>query len=161
MVTHRDLALLSARSRPFSSPEWLYELKFDGYRVLVIRDEGVSLISRQGRDMLTVAWRDAKKGSGISKRTTTTACIACRPRTSEQLVPASFPAELLLRRSLCKDKRPGVTGAVAWPSQTQHKVAREHHRALLRPVSHQWEPAATDCGEELRLTGRLERPVEP
>jgi len=51
VVTHRDLALLSARSRPFSSPEWLYELKFDGYRVLVIRDEGVSLISRQGRDM--------------------------------------------------------------------------------------------------------------
>jgi bifunctional non-homologous end joining protein LigD len=51
VLSHRDLALLTARSRPFSSPEWLYELKWDGYRVLALRGDAVRLLSRQGRDM--------------------------------------------------------------------------------------------------------------
>jgi bifunctional non-homologous end joining protein LigD len=51
VVTHRDLALLSASSLPFSSPDWLYELKFDGYRALALRDHDVRLVSRHGRDL--------------------------------------------------------------------------------------------------------------
>jgi len=51
VLTHRDLALLIARSRPFSSPDWLFELKWDGYRVLALCDEEVRLLSRQGQDM--------------------------------------------------------------------------------------------------------------
>ena len=51
MVTHRDLALVSTSSFPFSSPDWLYELKFDGYRALALRDGDVRLVSRHGRDL--------------------------------------------------------------------------------------------------------------
>jgi ATP-dependent DNA ligase len=43
MVTHRDLALLKPWSQPFSSPEWLYEVKYDGYRALALRDDAVRL----------------------------------------------------------------------------------------------------------------------
>ena len=48
MLSHREFALLTARSRPFSSPDWLFELKWDGYRVLAIREAEVRLISRPG-----------------------------------------------------------------------------------------------------------------
>ncbi len=51
VLSHRSLALLTARSRPFSSPDWLYELKWDGYRVLALVGDVVRLVSRQGRDM--------------------------------------------------------------------------------------------------------------
>ncbi len=55
VITHNDLALLTAGKRAFSNPDWLFEPKYDGFRVLVLKEAGkVCLLPRQGRDM---AWR--------------------------------------------------------------------------------------------------------
>jgi bifunctional non-homologous end joining protein LigD len=52
-ITHRDLALPTKRAKPFSHPDWIFELKHDGYRVLAIRDgEYGTLLSRRGNDLL-------------------------------------------------------------------------------------------------------------
>lgn len=54
MISPADLATLTARSQPFSSPDWLYELKFDGFRALALRGEtGVRLLSRHGNNLTT------------------------------------------------------------------------------------------------------------
>ena len=49
-----DLAPMLARSRkePFSDPDWLYEIKYDGVRALLAREHDGSchLLSRNGRD---------------------------------------------------------------------------------------------------------------
>jgi bifunctional non-homologous end joining protein LigD len=38
-------------SRPPARPEWFHEIKYDGYRLIVIReDERVRLITRNGHD---------------------------------------------------------------------------------------------------------------
>jgi len=43
--------MLASRSdEPFSSEEWLYEIKYDGYRMLATTGEGAKLISRNGKD---------------------------------------------------------------------------------------------------------------
>lgn len=50
-ITHKDLALLSA-GKPFSAPGWVFELKYDGFRCLALKDgDQVRLLSRNGRDM--------------------------------------------------------------------------------------------------------------
>jgi bifunctional non-homologous end joining protein LigD len=50
-ITHKDLALLSA-GKPFSARGWIFELKYDGFRVLALKDgDRVRLLSRHGRDM--------------------------------------------------------------------------------------------------------------
>jgi bifunctional non-homologous end joining protein LigD len=50
-LNHKDLALLSP-GKPFSAPGWIFELKYDGFRVLTLKEgERVRLLSRQGRDM--------------------------------------------------------------------------------------------------------------
>jgi ATP-dependent DNA ligase len=52
-ITHRDLALPTQRAKPFNHPDWLYELKHDGYRVLAFWDgEFGKLLSRRGNDLL-------------------------------------------------------------------------------------------------------------
>jgi bifunctional non-homologous end joining protein LigD len=52
MISHKELMLLDAAPRPFSREGWLFELKYDGYRVLVSNDgERVRLVSRNGRDL--------------------------------------------------------------------------------------------------------------
>jgi bifunctional non-homologous end joining protein LigD len=51
LPSHRDLALLGQRSRPLSRPDWLFELKWNGYRALALRGDVVRLLSRRGRDM--------------------------------------------------------------------------------------------------------------
>lgn len=51
LPSHRDLALLGLRSRPLSRPDWLFELKWNGYRALALRGDLVRLLSRRGRDM--------------------------------------------------------------------------------------------------------------
>jgi bifunctional non-homologous end joining protein LigD len=51
VVSYRDLALPTISARPFSSLDWLYELKYDGYRVLAMYEATVRLVSRQGRDL--------------------------------------------------------------------------------------------------------------
>lgn len=47
-----ELMLASPAARPFSSPDWIYELKYDGYRLLAARDGTlVRLRTRGGRDV--------------------------------------------------------------------------------------------------------------
>ena len=46
-----ELTLAESRDEPFSSPEWIYELKYDGYRVLAARHGGEPRIrSRNGKN---------------------------------------------------------------------------------------------------------------
>jgi bifunctional non-homologous end joining protein LigD len=52
-VTHKDLAVPTLAKRPFSREGWLYELKYDGFRALAIKQgERVTLVSRKGTDLL-------------------------------------------------------------------------------------------------------------
>ncbi len=52
MVTHADLMLLSPGGLPFSAPGWLFELKYDGFRVLTLKErDRVRLLSRHGNDL--------------------------------------------------------------------------------------------------------------
>ena len=40
---------MSRRAEPFNHPDWLFEIKWDGFRALLYSDsEGVRLISRNG-----------------------------------------------------------------------------------------------------------------
>lgn len=50
-LTHEDL-MQPAIGHPFSDPQWLFEIKFDGFRCLAIKEaRDMRLLSRQGRDM--------------------------------------------------------------------------------------------------------------
>jgi bifunctional non-homologous end joining protein LigD len=52
LPSHLDLALLAPAARPFSRAGWIFELKYDGYRVLGLNRGGhAQLLSRNGRDM--------------------------------------------------------------------------------------------------------------
>ena len=52
-ITHRDLALPTKRAKPFSDPAWIFELKHDGYRVLLVKaGERRSLLSRRGNELI-------------------------------------------------------------------------------------------------------------
>ena len=52
-ISHRDLATLAPVARPFNRPSWIFELKYDGFRVLAgRRDKEGCLISRRGTDLL-------------------------------------------------------------------------------------------------------------
>jgi bifunctional non-homologous end joining protein LigD len=54
-ITYRDLAQPTKRARPFDDPEWVFELKHDGYRVLALKNgDHLRLMSRRGNDLL--AW---------------------------------------------------------------------------------------------------------
>lgn len=49
MIDASDLMLATLYRRPFSDPEWLYELKYDGFRCLIRKTgERVDLLSRNG-----------------------------------------------------------------------------------------------------------------
>lgn len=53
-ITHRDLAIPSVRSQPFSTVGWIFELKYDGFRVLAERQgDAVRMRSRRGNDMIS------------------------------------------------------------------------------------------------------------
>jgi bifunctional non-homologous end joining protein LigD len=53
VITHKDLALLTWVARPFNRPGWLYELKYDGFRVLGAKHGRVrELRSRRGNDLI-------------------------------------------------------------------------------------------------------------
>lgn len=50
MIEASDLMLATLHRRPFSDPEWLFEIKYDGFRCLVRKvGEHVDLISRNGK----------------------------------------------------------------------------------------------------------------
>jgi len=52
-ITYRDLAMLAPAARPFNRPGWIFELKYDGFRVLAgTKDKKPYLISRRGNDLL-------------------------------------------------------------------------------------------------------------
>lgn len=58
------LMLATARREPFSRPDWVFELKLDGYRMLAVKSpDGAALISRNGRD-LTRAFPDLARAIG-------------------------------------------------------------------------------------------------
>ena len=50
-ITHHDLALIGERGRPFSDPGWIYELKYDGFRVLGFAGTEPKWVSRNGHDL--------------------------------------------------------------------------------------------------------------
>lgn len=44
--------LATPAARPFNRPGWIFELKYDGFRVLAIRHtDGARLLSRRGNDL--------------------------------------------------------------------------------------------------------------
>jgi bifunctional non-homologous end joining protein LigD len=46
------LMLAETRERPFSGPEWIFELKYDGYRLLLARENGAArLLYRRGTEV--------------------------------------------------------------------------------------------------------------
>ena len=51
-ISHRDLMLATSASKPFSKPGWIFEPKYDGYRILA-RNEGgqARLVTRNGIDL--------------------------------------------------------------------------------------------------------------
>src|SRR5947208_3233370 len=52
-ITHRDLAQPTKRAKPFDHPDWVFELKHDGYRVLAIKQgDTAKLLPRRGNDLL-------------------------------------------------------------------------------------------------------------
>jgi bifunctional non-homologous end joining protein LigD len=49
VIEASDLMLATLHGRPFSDPDWLFELKYDGFRCLVVKEnEHVKLWSRNG-----------------------------------------------------------------------------------------------------------------
>jgi bifunctional non-homologous end joining protein LigD len=54
-ITHWDLALPETCTKPFTSTEWVFEVKYDGYRCLGRNVDGhAQLLSREGRDLSDV-----------------------------------------------------------------------------------------------------------
>ncbi len=49
----KGLMLATLVAQPFDDPQWLFEIKWDGYRALcTVEEDGLSLVSRNGLDML-------------------------------------------------------------------------------------------------------------
>jgi hypothetical protein len=52
-ITHRDLTAPTLKAKPFNDPAWVWELKHDGYRALLIKaGERISLQTRKGNELL-------------------------------------------------------------------------------------------------------------
>lgn len=51
LVGPRDFALAKGKGKPFSSPGWIFELKYDGYRCFAVHDGTARMISRQGAEI--------------------------------------------------------------------------------------------------------------
>src|SRR3954467_13821621 len=55
LITHRDLTAPTLKAKPFNDPDWVWELKHDGYRALLIKDgERSSMLTRRGNDLLSL-----------------------------------------------------------------------------------------------------------
>jgi bifunctional non-homologous end joining protein LigD len=46
-----ELMLAETREQAFSRPDWVYEIKYDGYRMLAVGGPGARLLSRNGNDL--------------------------------------------------------------------------------------------------------------
>jgi len=63
MSLHFQPMPLLKRAAPFDDPEWIFELKYDGFRALAVIEHGrAQLLSRNGQqnmldDVLTRAWK--------------------------------------------------------------------------------------------------------
>jgi len=54
-ITHLDLTASTVRSKPFNDPDWIWELKHDGYRALLIKDGArTSMFTRRGNDLIAL-----------------------------------------------------------------------------------------------------------
>jgi ATP-dependent DNA ligase len=54
-ITHRDLTAPTNKAKPFNDPAWIWELKHDGYRALLIKDgERTSMLTRRGNDLVAL-----------------------------------------------------------------------------------------------------------
>jgi ATP-dependent DNA ligase len=51
MIEASDLMVATLRRHPFSDPGWVFEWKYDGYRVLIRKSDRVDLISRAGNPL--------------------------------------------------------------------------------------------------------------
>jgi bifunctional non-homologous end joining protein LigD len=53
-ISHLDLAAPTNKAKPFNDPDWVWELKHDGYRALLVKDgERLNLFTRRGNDLLS------------------------------------------------------------------------------------------------------------
>ena len=60
------LMLAETRDQPFSGPDWVFELKYDGYRVLAAReDDKARLLYRKGNDSTAVFPEVARAVAGL------------------------------------------------------------------------------------------------
>jgi bifunctional non-homologous end joining protein LigD len=60
--------LAESRERPFSGSEWIFELKYDGYRLLVAREEGQALLLyRHGSDVTATFPEIARAVRGLPR----------------------------------------------------------------------------------------------
>lgn len=70
--------MLAEKAKPFSDPGWIFELKYDGYRVLVCKDgSSVRMTSRNGHDAAVWFPRVAKQLGALPGRFTidTEVCV--------------------------------------------------------------------------------------
>src|SRR4051812_14217347 len=51
-LTYRDLALMTPAKAAFTRAGWVFEIKYDGFRTLALREgEDVRIVSRRGTNM--------------------------------------------------------------------------------------------------------------
>ena len=51
-LSQKDLMLATTAKAPFSADGWLFELKYDGFRILVLKyGSNVRLLTRNGNDL--------------------------------------------------------------------------------------------------------------
>jgi len=51
-ITHHDLAAPTTKAKAFNDAAWVWELKHDGYRALLIKHgERASMLTRRGNDL--------------------------------------------------------------------------------------------------------------
>src|SRR5688500_13513381 len=54
VITHRDLTDPTPKAKPFDATGWIWELKHDGYRALLIKEgERLNLLTRRGNNLLS------------------------------------------------------------------------------------------------------------
>lgn len=52
-ITHQDLAAPTSRAKAFTDPGWVWELKHDGYRALLVKDGAqIRMLTRKGNELI-------------------------------------------------------------------------------------------------------------